>query len=141
MAKKVNLEEQKNTEEEKKEGWAVTQEEDGNVHVRPTENGEIIDTPVEKIIKADGTEVNVGDEPTVNNFLTDEKSKEEKKEEKPKKDSSKKKVEVPKCFIKQKRGLNTFQYGNYNGRKYKVLKNGCGMWADTGKVFKLSDLD
>lgn len=52
------------------------------------------------------------------------------------------KEDVPKGFIKkQKRGLNTFQYGNYNGREYKVLKNGCGMWADTGKVFKLSDLD
>lgn len=38
-----------------KEGWAVTQEADGKVHVRPTENGEIIDTPVEKVIKADGT--------------------------------------------------------------------------------------
>lgn len=32
-----------------KEGWAVTQEEDGNVHVRPTEDDMIIDTPVEKI--------------------------------------------------------------------------------------------
>ena len=32
--------------------------------------------------------------------------------------------DVPKGFIKQKRGLNKFQYGNYNGRKYKVLKNG-----------------
>lgn len=51
------------------------------------------------------------------------------------------KEDIPKGFIKQKRGLNTFQYGNYKGRKYKVLKNGCGMWADTGKVFKLSDLD
>ena len=49
--------------------------------------------------------------------------------------------DVPKGFIKQKRGLNTFQYGNHNGRKYKILKNGCGMWADTGKVFKLSDLN
>ena len=38
-----------------KEGWAVTQEADGKVHVRPTENDEIIDTPVEKVIKADGT--------------------------------------------------------------------------------------
>lgn len=35
----------------KKEQWAVTKEEDGNVHVRPVVNDEIIDTPVEKIIK------------------------------------------------------------------------------------------
>ena len=31
-------------------GWAVTEEEDG-VHVRPVENGEILDTPVKKVIK------------------------------------------------------------------------------------------
>ena len=37
--------------EPKKEQWAVTNEEDGNVHVRPVVNDEIIDTPVEKIIK------------------------------------------------------------------------------------------
>lgn len=34
-----------------REGWAVTEEEDGKVHVRPIENGEILDTPVEKVIK------------------------------------------------------------------------------------------
>lgn len=38
-------------EEETKEQWTVTKEEDGNVHVRPVVNGEIIDTPVEEIIK------------------------------------------------------------------------------------------
>ena len=37
--------------EPEKEQWTVTKEEDGNVHVRPVVNGEIIDTPVEKIIK------------------------------------------------------------------------------------------
>lgn len=37
--------------EPKKEQWAVTKEEDGNVHVRPVVNDEIIDTPVERIIK------------------------------------------------------------------------------------------
>lgn len=58
-----------------------------------------------------------------------------------KKPSNKKPIEVPKGFVKQKRGLNTFEYGNYCGREYQVLKNGYGMWADTGKVFKLSDLD
>ena len=34
---------------EQKTGWAVTEEADGKIHVRPTINGEIIDTPVEKI--------------------------------------------------------------------------------------------
>lgn len=38
-------------EEETKEQWTVTKEEDGNVHVRPVVNNEIIDTPVEKVIK------------------------------------------------------------------------------------------
>ena len=37
--------------EPKKEKWTVTEEEDSNVHVRPVVNDEIIDTPVEKIIK------------------------------------------------------------------------------------------
>jgi hypothetical protein len=37
--------------EETKEQWAVTKEKDGNVHVRPVVNDEIIDTPVEKVIK------------------------------------------------------------------------------------------
>ena len=89
-----------------KEGWAVTQEVDGKVHVRPTENGEIIDTPVEKVIKADGT---VED------------------------------IEIPKGFVK-KSNLNKKEYGYYNGRKYKKMKNGYGMWADNGQSFLLSEL-
>ena len=36
----------------REKGWTVTQEADGKVHVRPTENGEIIDTPVVKVVKA-----------------------------------------------------------------------------------------
>ena len=38
-------------EEETKEQWTVTKEEDSNVHVRPVVNNEIIDTPIEKVIK------------------------------------------------------------------------------------------
>ena len=41
--------------EPEKEKWTVTEEEDGNVHVRPVVNDEIIDTPVEKIIKPKST--------------------------------------------------------------------------------------
>lgn len=33
------------------DGWTVTEENDGKIHVRPTKNGQIIDTPVEKIEK------------------------------------------------------------------------------------------
>ncbi len=32
------------------EGWVVREEDDGNVHVRPTINREVIDTPVEEVI-------------------------------------------------------------------------------------------
>lgn len=38
------------------EGFAVTEEDDGNIHVRPVVDGEIIDTPVEQIIKEDEEE-------------------------------------------------------------------------------------
>lgn len=37
--------------EDEVENFAVTQEEDGKVHVRPVVDGEIIDTPVVKIEK------------------------------------------------------------------------------------------
>lgn len=37
--------------EPEKEQWTVIEEEDDNIHVRPVVNGEIINTPVEKIIK------------------------------------------------------------------------------------------
>lgn len=53
----------------------------------------------------------------------------------------KKEVEVPKNFIQKKKGLNKPKYGTFDGRKYKILKNGFGMWADTGKLFYLSDLE
>ena len=33
------------------EKWGVTKEDDGNIHVRPVINDEIIDTPVEEVIK------------------------------------------------------------------------------------------
>lgn len=35
---------------EYRNGWAVTEEKDG-VHVRPIVDGEILDTPIEKVIK------------------------------------------------------------------------------------------
>lgn len=34
----------------KESNWAVTQEDDRNVHVRPVVDGEIVDTPVEQVI-------------------------------------------------------------------------------------------
>lgn len=56
-----------------------------------------------------------------------------------KEDSTEKKVEVPEGFTK-KTNLNKKEYGYYKGRKYKKLKNGYGMWADTGTAFVIKDL-
>lgn len=52
----------------------------------------------------------------------------------------KKEIEVPEGFTK-KTNLNKKEYGYHNGRKYLKLKNGYGMWSDTGQGFNLSDLD
>lgn len=49
------------------------------------------------------------------------------------------KEQIPDGFVK-KNNLNKKEYGNYNGRKYQILKNGFGMWADTGNAFKIEDL-
>ena len=177
-----------------KEGWAVTQEVDGKVHVRPTENGEIIDTPVEKVIKADGTvedieipkgfikrsnlnkttkkadiiaeinkareldttdnEENNQDDDTSNDTnidvstdnkdneeseVTDEEAKEQNKSADEVNMKIKEDIEIPKGFVK-KSNLNKKEYGYYNGRKYKKMKNGYGMWADNGQSFLLSEL-
>lgn len=54
-------------------------------------------------------------------------------------DKEQKKVEVPEGFTK-KTNLNKKEYGYYKGRKYKKLKNGYGMWADTGTSFVIQDL-
>lgn len=49
-------------------------------------------------------------------------------------------IEVPEGFTK-KTNLNKKEYGYHNGRKYLKLKNGYGMWADTGQGFSINDLD
>lgn len=48
-------------------------------------------------------------------------------------------IEIPKGFVK-KSNLNKKEYGYHNGRKYKKMKNGYGMWADNGQSFLLSEL-
>ena len=45
----ILLDDEKEVEQTPLEQWAVIEEEDGNVHVRPVIDGEIIDTPVEKV--------------------------------------------------------------------------------------------
>lgn len=68
------------------------------------------------------------------------KAKKSKKNKEKEKLEDAKKVEVPEGFTK-KTNLNKKEYGYHNGRKYLKLKNGYGMWADTGQGFNLSDLD
>lgn len=49
-------------------------------------------------------------------------------------------IEVPEGFTK-KTNLNKKEYGYHNGRKFLKLKNGYGMWADTGQGFNINDLN
>lgn len=73
-----------------------------------------------------------------------ENNKEKVEEEVTKKVTKKKvekkvEIEIPDGFTK-KTNLNKKSYGYHNGRKYLILKNGIGMWADNGKAFYLDDL-
>lgn len=49
-------------------------------------------------------------------------------------------IEVPEGFTR-KTNLNKKEYGYHNGRKFLKLKNGYGMWADTGQGFNINDLN
>ena len=70
----------------------------------------------------------------------EEETKEVKKvTKKAKKEPKKEEVEAPRGFTK-KTNLNKKEYGYHNGRKYLKLKNGYGMWADTGTAFVISEL-
>ena len=70
---------------------------------------------------------------------TDEDAKEQNKSTDVANDEIKEEIEIPKGFVK-KTNLNKKEYGYYNGRKYKKMKNGYGMWADNGQSFLLSEL-
>lgn len=47
--KKISKNKKKIKEIEKKEQWAVVEEKDNKIHIRPVINGNIIETPIEKI--------------------------------------------------------------------------------------------
>ena len=66
-------------------------------------------------------------------------AKKEKNASKKKNTKKEKEIEVPEGFTK-KTNLNKKEYGYHNGRKYLKLKNGYGMWADTGTAFVISEL-
>lgn len=47
-------------------------------------------------------------------------------------------IQIDQRFVNlQKKNTDTGKLLSRNGRLYKKLDNQCGMWADTGKVFKL----
>ena len=71
--------------------------------------------------------------------VTDEEAKEQNKSADEVNMKIKEDIEIPKGFVK-KSNLNKKEYGYYNGRKYKKMKNGYGMWADNGQSFLLSEL-
>lgn len=71
--------------------------------------------------------------------VTDEEAKEQNKSADEVNKKIKEDIEIPKGFVK-KSNLNKKEYGYYNGRKYKKMKNGYGMWADNGQSFLLSEL-
>ena len=71
--------------------------------------------------------------------VTDEETKEQNKSTDEVNMKIKEDIEIPKGFVK-KSNLNKKEYGYYNGRKYKKMKNGYGMWADNGQSFLLSEL-
>lgn len=70
---------------------------------------------------------------------TDEEAKEQNKSTDEVNTKIKEDIEIPKGFVK-KSNLNKKEYGYHNGRKYKKMKNGYGMWADNGQSFLLSEL-
>lgn len=71
--------------------------------------------------------------------VTDEEVKEQNKSTDEVNMKIKEDIEIPKGFVK-KSNLNKKEYGYYNGRKYKKMKNGYGMWADNGQSFLLSEV-
>lgn len=91
-------------------------------------------------------EDNANDDSDSNGQVDTDKEMSEKDDDKNNEESSdkvnketKEDIEIPKGFIK-KSNLNKKEYGYYNGRKYKKMKNGYGMWADNGQSFLLSEL-
>lgn len=86
-------------------------------------------------------EDNANDDSNDNDEVDTDSTNKEKSEKDVDKDNKeiKEDIEIPKGFVK-KSNLNKKEYGYHNGRKYKKMKNGYGMWADNGQSFLLSEL-
>lgn len=100
------------------------------------EEKEIKKTEGKKEVKKE-TKTNTNKNKTTVNSKKDTKSKTTKNNVELKREV---KEQIPDGFVK-KSNLNKKEYGFYNGRKYQILKNGFGMWADTGTAFKIEDLN
>ena len=100
---------------------------------------------IEEINKArevdtiDNTEKNQDNTDNASGEMSNEDNANEENNSNDKADKDSTDIEIPKGFVK-KTNLNKKEYGYYNGRKYKKMKNGYGMWADNGQSFLLSEL-
>lgn len=94
------------------------------------------DTVLEEVVQAVAEAID--EEAKEQSKTADEVIQEIKKESEEQEES--KGIEVPEGFTK-KTNLNKKEYGYHNGRKFLKLKNGYGMWADTGQGFNINDLD
>lgn len=94
------------------------------------------DTVLEEVVQAVAEAID--EEAKEQSKTADEVIQEIKKESEEQEET--KEIEVPEGFTK-KTNLNKKEYGYHNGRKFLKLKNGYGMWADTGQGFNINDLD
>jgi len=63
--KKISKNKKRLKEIEKEEQWAVVEEKDNKIHIRPVVNGNIIETPIEKIENTATTEKEVDVDDTI----------------------------------------------------------------------------
>lgn len=94
------------------------------------------DTVLEEVVQAVAEAID--EEAKEQSKTADEVIQEIKKESEEQEET--KGIEVPEGFTK-KTNLNKKEYGYHNGRKFLKLKNGYGMWADTGQGFNINNLD
>lgn len=104
-----------------KKGFIVRKEEDKKIHVRPIENGEVIDTPVEKVVKSENIELISSENKPINKNIKSEPISVHEKF-----------IKIPRIEKENKKIINI-----KNGRVYKKLGNGYGIYADNGQLFKL----
>ena len=109
--------------------------------VNTTDNTENNQNDADNDSDEESDEDNSNDDSNDNDEVDTDSINKEKSEKDVDKDNKeiKKDVEIPKGFVK-KSNLNKKEYGYYNGRKYKKMRNGYGMWADNGQSFLLSEL-